>query len=164
MPSRLFHASSRLFYASTGRRGYLPGDSACASIADLFSFSIRLTSGREGRPAMRAISSGNSYQRRPHCTSRAASATTCRRAASEGVSRPDGAAGAILPGALDTPMTRRNLNDEQIKLLSGATKFGTLPQLEDVASLVCYLCSRENTGITGQFIASDLGYSHARIV
>lgn len=71
---------------------------------------------------------------------------------------------AVLPGALDTPMTRRNLSDDQIGRLTGATKFGTLPQLHDVASLVCYLCSSENTGITGQFIASDLGYSHVRIV
>jgi 3-oxoacyl-[acyl-carrier protein] reductase len=71
---------------------------------------------------------------------------------------------AVLPGALDTPMTRQNLSEEQISRLSGATKFGALPQLDDVASLVSYLCSAENTGITGQFIASDLGYSHVRII
>ena len=71
---------------------------------------------------------------------------------------------AVLPGALDTPMTRRNLSAEQIERLEGATQFGTLPQLGDVASLVCYLCSAENTGITGQFIAADLGYSRVRIV
>jgi NAD(P)-dependent dehydrogenase (short-subunit alcohol dehydrogenase family) len=71
---------------------------------------------------------------------------------------------AVLPGALDTPMTRRNLSAEQIGRLTAATKFERLPQLEDVTSLVCYLCSRENTGITGQFIASDLGYSRVRIV
>src|SRR5450631_2989083 len=69
-------------------------------MADLFSLSMRLTSGRGGRPAMRAISSGNSYQRRPHCTRRAASATTCSRVASAALSRPDGAAGAILLGAV----------------------------------------------------------------
>ncbi len=71
---------------------------------------------------------------------------------------------AVLPGALDTPMTRRNLSAEQIGRLTEGTQFGRLPQLEDVASLVCYLCSKENTGITGQFIASDLGFSHVRIV
>jgi 3-oxoacyl-[acyl-carrier protein] reductase len=71
---------------------------------------------------------------------------------------------AVLPGALDTPMTRRNLTAEQIDKLSGATAFGTLPKLDDVASIVCYLCSAENTGITGQFIASDLGFSRVRIV
>jgi hypothetical protein len=71
---------------------------------------------------------------------------------------------AVLPGALDTPMTRRNLSAEQIGRLEGATQFGSLAQLEDVASLVCYLCGAENTGITGQFIAADLGYSRVRIV
>ena len=71
---------------------------------------------------------------------------------------------AVLPGALETPMTRRNLTGEQIERLSGATGFGRLPALEDVASLVCYLCSSQNSGITGQFIAADLGFSHVRIV
>ena len=71
---------------------------------------------------------------------------------------------AVLPGALETPMTRRNLSGEQIERLSGATGFGRLPALEDVASLVCYLCSAQNSGITGQFIAADLGFSHVRIV
>lgn len=71
---------------------------------------------------------------------------------------------AVLPGALDTPMTRKNLAPEQIKSLEAGTQFGSLPKLEDVASLACWLCSAENTGITGQFIAADLGYSRVRIV
>ena len=71
---------------------------------------------------------------------------------------------AVLPGALDTPMTRRNLSAEQIRKLESGTQFGTLSQLGDVASLACYLCSAENTGVTGQFIAADLGYSRVRIV
>jgi hypothetical protein len=71
---------------------------------------------------------------------------------------------AVLPGALDTPMTRANLSAEQIGRLEGATQFGALSQLRDVASLVCYLCGAENTGVTGQFIAADLGYSRVRIV
>jgi 3-oxoacyl-[acyl-carrier protein] reductase len=71
---------------------------------------------------------------------------------------------AILPGALDTPMTRKNLSAEQIKTLESGTQFERLPNLDDVASLACWLCSGENTGITGQFIAADLGYSRVRIV
>ena len=71
---------------------------------------------------------------------------------------------AVLPGAIDTPMTHRNLSAEQIDRLSAATKHHRLVSLRDVASLVCYLCSPENTGITGQFIAADLGFSHVRIV
>jgi 3-oxoacyl-[acyl-carrier protein] reductase len=71
---------------------------------------------------------------------------------------------AVLPGALDTPMTRKNLTAEQIARLEGGTQFGKLPQLDDVAKLACYLCSAECTGVTGQFIAADLGYSRVRIV
>ena len=71
---------------------------------------------------------------------------------------------AVLPGALETPMTRRNLSTEQIDRLSSATQFGRLPSLEDVSAAVLFLCSPENTGITGQFVAADLGFSRVRIV
>jgi NAD(P)-dependent dehydrogenase (short-subunit alcohol dehydrogenase family) len=71
---------------------------------------------------------------------------------------------AVLPGALDTPMTQKNLRIEQISALCAATKFNRLPTLQDTASIVVYLCSPENTGITGQFIAADLGFSHVRLL
>lgn len=71
---------------------------------------------------------------------------------------------AILPGALDTPMTRTNLSSEQIARLTAETQFGRLPQLNDVAGLAHFLCSEANTGITGQFVAADLGFSHVRIL
>jgi len=71
---------------------------------------------------------------------------------------------AVLPGALDTPMTRANLSDEQISRLEGMTPLGSLPGLNDVCQLVGFLCSRDNTGITGQFVAADRGFSYARIV
>ncbi|HET9113461.1 MAG TPA: SDR family oxidoreductase [Burkholderiales bacterium] len=71
---------------------------------------------------------------------------------------------AVLPGALDTPMTRANLTSAQVSALTSATRFGRLPHLEDVANLAYFLCSEENTGITAQFIAADLGFSHVRIL
>src|SRR5262249_41630085 len=71
---------------------------------------------------------------------------------------------AILPGALDTPMTRRMLKPKQIKALESATFFNRLPTLADVANLALFLCSEQNTSITGQFIAADLGFRHARIL
>lgn len=69
---------------------------------------------------------------------------------------------AILPGALDTPMTRSNLTTEQIENIEKATGFNRLATLEDVANTVLYLCSLENSGITGQFIKIDLGFSDVR--
>jgi len=71
---------------------------------------------------------------------------------------------AVLPGALDTPMTRANLSTEQIARISGMTKFGRLAALDDVAALVAFLCSPANTSITGQFVAVDLGFQNARLV
>lgn len=71
---------------------------------------------------------------------------------------------AVLPGALDTPMTSRNLSPEQIQKLAGATKFQRLSTLHDVASLTTYFCSPENSGITGQFVAADLGFSHVHLL
>ena len=71
---------------------------------------------------------------------------------------------AVLPGALDTKMTRANLSTAQINQLEVATPLQSLPNLTDVTGLVSYLCSASNTGITGQFIAADRGFSNARIL
>lgn len=71
---------------------------------------------------------------------------------------------AVLPGAIDTPMTRANLSPEQIERLAGMTKFNRLAALGDVAALVAFLCSSANTSITGQFVAVDLGFQNARLV
>lgn len=69
---------------------------------------------------------------------------------------------AVLPGALDTPMTRANLSAQQIKKIESETPLKTLPQFEDVCELVAFLCSPKNTGLTGQFINADRGYSFVR--
>ena len=71
---------------------------------------------------------------------------------------------AVLPGALDTPMTRDNLSVEQVHRLEELTPLGKLPTLDDVCNMVGFLCSGGNTGITGQFIAADRGFSYARIL
>jgi hypothetical protein len=71
---------------------------------------------------------------------------------------------AVLPGALDTPMTRANLKPEQIAALCAATPLGALPTLDDVCELTHFLCSEVNRGLTGQFIEADRGFSHARIL
>lgn len=70
---------------------------------------------------------------------------------------------AVLPGALDTPMTRANLSSDQIARLEQMSPLGSLPALADVCNLIGFLCSEANTGITGQFIAADRGLSYARL-
>jgi NAD(P)-dependent dehydrogenase (short-subunit alcohol dehydrogenase family) len=71
---------------------------------------------------------------------------------------------AVLPSVLDTPMTTANLSAEQIARVASATPFGRLVSLAEIVSVVEFLCSDQNTAITGQSIPVDLGYSHARLV
>ena len=71
---------------------------------------------------------------------------------------------AVLPGALDTPMTHANLTKDQIDRLASLTPHNRLAAIEDVANLAVFLCSPSNTSITGQFVAVDLGFEHARLV
>lgn len=71
---------------------------------------------------------------------------------------------AVLPGALDTPMTRANLSAEQIAKLEAATPSGNLARVDDVAAAVEFCCSPSHRAITGQFITVDKGFSYARIL
>lgn len=71
---------------------------------------------------------------------------------------------AVLPGALDTPMTRANLSAEQIERLEAATPGSRLAGVADVAAVVEFCCSPAHRAITGQFLTVDKGFTHARIV
>jgi len=71
---------------------------------------------------------------------------------------------AVLPGALDTPMTRANLTREQIENIERATPAKHLPVLDDVCRTVEFLCSDASVCITGQFITVDGGFSYAKII
>ncbi len=71
---------------------------------------------------------------------------------------------AVMPGVIDTPMSRRNLRPEQLAAITAATQFGRLPAMDDVTNAVYSLCSEANTGLTGQFMQVDLGFSHVRVI
>lgn len=71
---------------------------------------------------------------------------------------------AVLPGVVDTPMTRQNLTAAQIEKIAGASPLGRLPSLEDVAAAVYGLASEQNTGVTGQFLTVDAGFTNVRYV
>jgi 3-oxoacyl-[acyl-carrier protein] reductase len=71
---------------------------------------------------------------------------------------------AVLPGVVDTPMTRTMLSPAQIRHVRSATGFNRMVVPDDVASLVGYLASAHNTGVTGQSIGVDLGFSVGRLV
>lgn len=79
-----------------------------------------------------------------------------------------GAAGhlvnGVLPGVLDTPMTRAQLSPDQLGRVRGKTTAGRLPDLATLADTILFLCSDANTSISGQSLAVDLGMSNANLL
>jgi len=71
---------------------------------------------------------------------------------------------AVLPGVLDTPMTHAAMAPEQVRRVAQATLFNAIPTPEGIARLVGFLCSDQNTVVTGQSITADLGFSNVRLV
>jgi NAD(P)-dependent dehydrogenase (short-subunit alcohol dehydrogenase family) len=67
----------------------------------------------------------------------------------------------VLPGVIDNEMTRKALSQEQINYVSSYMYFNRLINLEDVYNAVKYLII-ENTGITGQSINVDLGFTNIK--
>lgn len=71
---------------------------------------------------------------------------------------------AVLPSAINSPMTRNNLSKKQIEDLKAQTAYRRLVTLDEVASAVWMLTSSENTGLTGNFITVDLGFSNVKLL
>lgn len=71
---------------------------------------------------------------------------------------------AVLPGVLDTPMTHAAMAPDQVRRVAGATLFNALPTPDGIARLVGFLCSDQNTVVTGQSITADLGFTNVRLV
>ncbi len=66
---------------------------------------------------------------------------------------------AICPGAIDTAMLRRLHNADEIAKLAKLTPLGMLPETEDIAQTVLWLCSPAARCITGVAIVIDGGAS-----
>ncbi len=66
---------------------------------------------------------------------------------------------AVLPGVVDTSMTRANLSSEQITAVLNQTAIGRLAEPQDIASAVAFLVGPENRAITGQFLTVDGGFT-----
>ena len=71
---------------------------------------------------------------------------------------------AVLPGVVDTPMTRSNLSSEQIKKIEHETPAGKLVTATNVAKTVSWLASPGSLGVNGQFIRVDNGWSQIRAI
>ena len=68
----------------------------------------------------------------------------------------------ILPGVIDTPMTRGVLTEKQVLSVGERTSFGRLVRPEELANVIFFLCSDLNSCITGQSIVADLGFANVR--
>jgi 3-oxoacyl-[acyl-carrier protein] reductase len=71
---------------------------------------------------------------------------------------------AVLPGVTDTPMTHRNLTEAQIAHVVDETPLGKLPITEEVSKAVTWLATPNSSGINGQFITVDNGWTRYRNV
>jgi NAD(P)-dependent dehydrogenase (short-subunit alcohol dehydrogenase family) len=74
--------------------------------------------------------------------------------ASEGI-----AINAVMPGIIDTPMTRANLTADEIKNAENRSLGGQLATAENVAETVSWLLGNNSRGINGEFIKVDHGWS-----
>ncbi len=59
-------------------------------------------------------------------------------------------------------MTREMLSAEQVGAVEGATGFGRLVSLDEVVAAIVWLCSDESSGISGQSLKVDLGFTSVR--
>jgi len=66
---------------------------------------------------------------------------------------------AVGPGVVDTPMTRAAIADDRIRRVQMAmTPLGRFAKPEEIAELICFLCSRRASFITGAYYVADGGY------
>ena len=65
---------------------------------------------------------------------------------------------AVLPGVIDSPMTRKHLSSEQIHAVKKQTALNRLTKPEDIANTVSFLVSNQNKSITGQSFVVDGGF------
>ena len=84
------------------------------------------------------------------------------RAASADLANDGYRVNAVLPGVTDTPMTRSVLTSDRIAAVERAVGFDRLVTLDEVASTIAWLCSSASSGISGQSLAVDLGFSNVR--
>lgn len=71
---------------------------------------------------------------------------------------------AVSPGPIDTPMTISNLKPEELDRVISESPLKRLVYLNEVASVVCELATGKLSGVTGQEIIIDSGWSVSKLV
>jgi NAD(P)-dependent dehydrogenase (short-subunit alcohol dehydrogenase family) len=67
----------------------------------------------------------------------------------------------ILPGVIDNEMSRKTLLKDEFEYIQNYTYFNRLINLDDIYKTIKFLTT-ENTGITGQSIKIDLGFTNIK--
>jgi NAD(P)-dependent dehydrogenase (short-subunit alcohol dehydrogenase family) len=70
----------------------------------------------------------------------------------------------VLPGVVESEMTRKNLSQDQIEKIATGTPGHLLITAEQVANIVTFLLSKDSSGINGQSIVVDNGWTISRDV
>lgn len=65
---------------------------------------------------------------------------------------------ALCPGYVETALTRANNSPEEVVAIERTIPVGRLAQPEEIAHVAVFLCSEENTYLTGQTLAVDGGF------
>lgn len=65
----------------------------------------------------------------------------------------------VCPGFTLTELTRKNNTPEEIDLISAEIPMKRMAEPEEIAEVVYFLCSEQNTYLTGQKITVDGGYT-----
>jgi 3-oxoacyl-[acyl-carrier protein] reductase len=66
---------------------------------------------------------------------------------------------AVCPGYVETDLTLANNSPEQISEIASKIPMKRLAKTDEIAKLVAFLCSEDNTYLTGQTIAIDGGFT-----
>ncbi len=65
----------------------------------------------------------------------------------------------VAPGYVETELTRQNNSQEDLERIAATIPMGRLAQPEEIAKVVAFLCSDDNTYITGQVVVADGGFT-----
>jgi 3-oxoacyl-[acyl-carrier protein] reductase len=71
---------------------------------------------------------------------------------------------AIAPGPIESPMTRKNLSPEQIAALTEQTPLKRLVTLTEIAEIAALFANGQMSGVSGQEIIVDGGWSVSKLV
>ena len=66
---------------------------------------------------------------------------------------------AVSPGFVMTDLTRQSLDESEMKSLAEKVPMGRFAEPKEIARIVTFLCSAENTYLTGQEVKVDGGYT-----